>query len=415
MSDLKRSIENRVDFLNEKSSYDSLFDWNNFFKFHNTYKMNLSTENGFQFINGFAGCENCHVGFQIDTYLEGCTHDCKYCYAKFEGEQKNQWNNPVPVPLDFTHLWLALYETFEKKERTGKLYDFFIRKVPLRIGSLSDPFLSIEKKLNVSQEVIKLLNHYNYPYLIVTRSDMVSSDLFLDLLNKDLASVHISIPSLDPVRTKALEPGAPSPEKRLATIKKLRNRDIWVTARVNPLFPVVKDGEFQKFLNDDVLKTDQFNFYSDELIEKIAETNCKSILVGFVTLKSNLVNELSDVMNFPLRNLMKKQDSDADFKFSTQEIRSFFSHIRNKAKEHDMDFTTCYLGQSSSQYFSNQDMWDNLKDCCNSVGKVSGHKNTSLSLPRHQVLSLNSKNTNIFQRILLRMLSFILGSLEDRK
>ena len=415
METTETTLDARLRTLKEKSSYKSCFNWERFHLFHKTHSIEVSEKNGIEYINSFVGCENCHVGFQIDTFLEGCTHDCKYCYAKIEGEAKGKWNSPVPRPLDFTFLWEAFYKVFEEKKNNHELYGFLSKKVPLRLGSLSDPFLSIEKQLEITKEVLLLLNHYDYPYLIVTRSSLISKEPYLSILRKDLASIHISIPSLDAEKTKILEPRAPSPLIRLQTIRELREREIWVTARVNPLFPVFQDGELLagKKLNERT-KMD-FNFYTDELIEEISKTGCESILVGFVTLKSKILNKLSLDLNFPLRSLMKSKDEQGDFKFSSDEIRKYFEHIKNLTIKLNMQFTTCYLGQNSAQFYSNQDLWNNKKDCCNSLGVVEKHMTTSLEVPRHLSISSQMKGKGFFQKIILKIMSYILRELEDKK
>jgi DNA repair photolyase len=415
MRTIDRTLDIRLKALEEKSSYQSYFNWDRFHLFHKTHSIEISKKNGIELINSFVGCENCHVGFQLDTFLEGCTHDCKYCYAKIEGEAKNNWNNPVPRPLDFTFLWEAFYKVFEEKKRDHELYRFLSKKVPLRLGSLSDPFLSIEKQLEITKEVLLLLNHYDYPYLIVTRSSLISKEPYLSILRKDLASVHISIPSLDAEKTKILEPRAPNPLSRLQTIRELREKKIWVTARVNPLFPVFQDGELLTGKNLNEGTKNNFNFYTDELIEEISKTGCKSILVGFVTLKSRILNELSLDLKFPLRSLMKSGQDQGDFKFSSKEIRKYFEHIKKLSTKLNMQFTTCYLGQNSAQFYSNQDLWDNKRDCCNSLGVVEKHMTTSLAVPRHLSVSTQMKGKGFFQKIILKLMSFILRELEDKK
>lgn len=411
----KLNLDERLEILKAKSNYNSRFNWDEFKSFHKNHKLTISTSNGIQLINSFLGCENCHVGFQLDTYLEGCTHDCKYCYAKLEGEAKSLWNNPIPKPLDHTMLWFELFSFFENNSLDGVLANFFKRKVPIRLGSLSDPFISLEKKLGITKEVISMLNHYKYPYLIVTRSALVSDSTYLDLMDKELASIHISIPSLDEERTRSLEPRAPTPKKRLEAMKILRANNFWVTARINPLFPVVKDGDMVKGVKISNLKNNIFNFYTDELISKISETGCKSILVGMVTMKSKLIDELSKDLNFPLRDLMSEENNQGDFFISKEEIRKLYEHIFTVTKKFQMNFSTCYLGQKSIEYFNHQDLWDNKLDCCNSLNVVPAHKTTSLSVPRHTTLAESIHGSSFLKKIILKLLRFILKHVAIKK
>lgn len=401
------NFHERLKFLRNESSYECKFDWDNFLRFFETRKMDMSSDNGIQLINNFIGCKNCHVGFQIDTYLEGCTHDCKYCYAKLEGEAVNKWNNPLPKPLDLSLLWEIFYRVFEIKE-DHPYAGILNKRVPLRVGSLSDPFLSMEKNLGITEEFIHLMNHYNYPYQFFTRSHLIADERFTKIMNPHLCAVQISIPSLDEHRTKVLEPRASTPEERLWAIKALRENNFWVTARINPLFPTMPD---ETLTNGGIFQT-EFDFYTDELVKRIAETGCKSVLSGFVTLKSTLVDTLGNELGYPLRKLMKDQTPNKDFYFSKEEIREYFSHIQKLAKNLGMDFTTCYLGQPEEQYFYNQDLWSNKKDCCNNLGNVEEHKITSIDIDRENYLMVN-ESQGLLHKLVLKLMAFLLKKIKD--
>jgi DNA repair photolyase len=403
----------RRDFLVQNSQYQSDFNWNAFVSFHETHSLGIGTKNGVELINNYVGCENCHTGFQIDTYLDGCTHDCSYCFAKIEGERNNQWNNPFPVPLDITHIWKQLYLTFEAGTKEHQLSPFLEKRVPLRIGSLSDPFIPLEKKLHITKELITLLNYYKYPYLIITRSDLVSEKEYLEILNPELSSVHISIPSLNAEKTKLIEPGAPSPQRRIETIRILREEGIWVTARINPLFPVLKDESLSSGMTfSDVDESERLDFYTDQLVIELSKVKCQSILVGFVSLRSSSLDELSDKIGFPLRSLMKNEKG--DFYFSEKEISSYFKHIHKLSRQYEMDFTTCYLGQESGQYFKNQNLWSNKKDCCNVLNKVSAHETTSLSIDRQNNLKGKDISKSLLHKVTLKLLQYILKAVDKK-
>lgn len=395
--------QERLKYLKSNSQFQTSLDWDNYFHFHKTHKIEVSKSSGLNFINNFVGCKNCHVGFQIDTYLEGCTHDCKYCYAKIEGELVGKWNSPVPLPLDLTLLWELFHRVLEKKE-DHPLKEVIEKRVALRIGSLSDPFLVMDKKLGITEELIKLLNHFNYPYLFFTRSHLVAEEPYLSLMKPELGVIQISIPSLDEERTKKLEPRASSPLKRLWALKVLKEKGFWVTARINPLFPSLPDGSLS---GGKTLKDGEFDFFTPKLIEEIAKTGCKSLLTGFVTLKSNLVDELSSVLEFPLRSLMKDKSEGKDFFFSEEEIRQYFIQIKEIAKENNLDFSTCYLGQPEEQYFKNQDLWDNKKDCCNNIDKVPEFKTSSRDLSWEQLIG-SEEDHGFLQNLSLKLLRFIL-------
>ena len=71
------------------------------------------------------------------------------------------------MPVDITEIWKTFYYALEtdKKSRWREMIEM---RVPLRIGSMSDSFMVIDKKYKVTQELLKILSYYNYPYIIFT-------------------------------------------------------------------------------------------------------------------------------------------------------------------------------------------------------------------------------------------------------
>ena len=79
------------------------------------------------------------------------------------------------------------------------------------MGSMSDAFMWMDKKYRVTLELLKILKFYRYPYLIFTRSDLVADDEYMQAMAPHLASVQMSISSINRELTRQIEPGAPAP------------------------------------------------------------------------------------------------------------------------------------------------------------------------------------------------------------
>jgi len=62
---------------------------------------------------------------------------------------------------------------------------------------MTDCFQPVERVHKITYNVLKAFNHYKKPYLIVTKSDLIATDEYLEVLNKDLAHVQITITSTD--------------------------------------------------------------------------------------------------------------------------------------------------------------------------------------------------------------------------
>ncbi|WP_309665167.1 radical SAM protein, partial [Tabrizicola sp.] len=64
-----------------------------------------------------------------------------------------------------------------------------------------------------------------------------------------LASVSISVTTLDPTLARKMEPRAPAPKRRLEVIRKLAAAGIPVRVQVSPLIPALTDHELEAILD----------------------------------------------------------------------------------------------------------------------------------------------------------------------
>ena len=84
---------------------------------------------------------------------------------------------------------------------------------------------------------------YQNPVCITTKSDLVTRDI--DILKKlgDLTNVCISLPTLNQEFLDKIERRAPSVDRRLAAIKKLKEAGITVGVMMIPIFPFIDDDK----------------------------------------------------------------------------------------------------------------------------------------------------------------------------
>lgn len=112
-----------------------------------------------------------------------------------------------------------------------------INKIPsgsvVRLGGMTDCFQVFENAYKVTYETIKLLNKKRIHYLIVTKSDLVANDRYLEILDKELAHIQISITSTDDKIAFEYEK-APSSSRRIAAIEKLYKMGYDVQLRLSP-------------------------------------------------------------------------------------------------------------------------------------------------------------------------------------
>lgn len=107
---------------------------------------------------------------------------------------------------------------------------------PLRLGGMSDMFAPIEKQYHVTYETIKALNERHISYLIVTKGAMVADDEYIDVLDKDLAHIQVTVTTTDDNLSATYEK-ASAPSKRIAAIEKLQENGFDVQLRLSPFIP----------------------------------------------------------------------------------------------------------------------------------------------------------------------------------
>lgn len=184
----------------------------------------------FKNVGGNEGSK-CNYPARLDTYGCGCSHDCKYCYAKSLLDFRKFWNPRDPKVAD-----LGKIEKQIKKIAEGKCGN--IRAI--RLGGMTDCFQPIEEKHHVTYETLKLLKKYNVHYLIVTKSDLVASDEYMKVLDKELAHIQITVTTTDDDLSMTYEKAVP-PSKRIAAIEKLQAAGFDVALRLSPFIPEFVD------------------------------------------------------------------------------------------------------------------------------------------------------------------------------
>ena len=169
--------------------------------------------------------------FVINPYA-GCLHACVYCYAKFMKrfmDEKAEWGQ-------FCYPKINAVELVEKE----------IKKIPERssvmFSSVTDCYNPLERKYELTRKILEILTNYNIDINILTKSDLVLRDL--DILKKmKHLEVGFTITTTNEKYQKILEPGASSPQKRIETIKILKQAGISTFAFIGPILPYFADLE----------------------------------------------------------------------------------------------------------------------------------------------------------------------------
>lgn len=178
----------------------------------------------------------------INPY-RGCEHGCIYCYAR----PSHAWLGYSPG-LDFESKIFykqnaaeLLRQTFDKKSYRCKV---------IALGANTDAYQPIERKLQITKQLLEVFWDYQHPLGIVTKSALVERDIELlaKLSERRLCHVLVSVTTLDNKLSRTMEPRAASPKRRLQIIENLRNAGITVGVLVAPVIPVLTDPELEMIL-----------------------------------------------------------------------------------------------------------------------------------------------------------------------
>ncbi|WP_311029496.1 PA0069 family radical SAM protein [Mesorhizobium koreense] len=179
----------------------------------------------------------------INPY-RGCEHGCVYCFAR----PTHAYMGLSPG-LDFESKLFAKPDAARLLER--ELAKEGYQPKIIAIGTNTDPYQPIEKKWRIMREILEVLEAYNHPVGIVTKSALVTRDI--DILSrmagKGLAKVALSVTSLDRTLARTMEPRAATPPKRLETIRQLAEAGIPASVMVAPIIPGLNDQEIERILD----------------------------------------------------------------------------------------------------------------------------------------------------------------------
>ena len=179
----------------------------------------------------------------INPY-RGCEHGCVYCFAR----PSHAYLGLSPG-LDFESKLTAKPDAalLLEKELSSPSY----QPRTIAIGTNTDAYQPIEKKLRIMRGILEVLAKFNHPVGIVTKSALVQRDIDIlaPMAAKGLVKVALSVTTLDPNLARNMEPRAAAPAKRIETIRKLSEAGIPVTVLVAPIVPAINEHEIERILD----------------------------------------------------------------------------------------------------------------------------------------------------------------------
>jgi len=185
-----------------------------------------------------ARCDNPRLPFRwtINPY-RGCEFGCKYCYARYTHEFME-----LRDPSEFEHkIFAKAFDPVQFRREVERLP----MGESIAIGTATDPYQPAERRFKVTRRMLEVLATCAGLRLgITTKSDLVPRDIDLlrEVSRRHYLTVAQTITTLDADLARLLEPLAPRPDLRLASVRKLASAKIRVIVFCAPVLPAINDS-----------------------------------------------------------------------------------------------------------------------------------------------------------------------------
>ena len=168
---------------------------------------------------------------------QGCEHGCSYCYARPTHEY---WG--YDAALDFEQVVLVKRNAPELLERTLRKRGWQVD--PIMLSGATDPYQPVERKERITRRLLEVFLAFGHPVRLITKNALVLRDLDLlsELASRRLASVALSITTLDEDLRRVLEPRTSTAAHRLRAVHELSAAGVPVHVMVAPIIPGLTDA-----------------------------------------------------------------------------------------------------------------------------------------------------------------------------
>lgn len=210
------------------------------------------------------------LDYALNPY-RGCEHACVYCYAPSVLRESRLWGSFVDVKVNIPNV-LAKELEIKKRGVVG-------------IGTVTDAYQAIEMKYKVTKKCLHQLLKYEFPISIQTKSSLILRDL--ELIKKfSVKDVGVTITTLDNELIKKYEPYSSSVKERLEILEKFAQANVDTWAFIGPVMPYITNSNLELLIN------------------KIAVTGTKRIIVDRLRLKKGVWNRIKEFLSSYNPNLI---------------------------------------------------------------------------------------------------------------
>ncbi len=167
----------------------------------------------------------------------GCLHNCAYCDGRAEGYYvEGEFGKDIEVKINAPEL---LKRELDPTRKRNPLKKGFI----MIGGGVGDSYNALDKKYELSRNVLKIVYQYDFPVHVLTKSTLVKRDIDIlqEINQKSRAFVSFSFSGVNDKVCKIMEPGVPSAAERLEAISFFKKQGFSVGAFLMPVIPFITD------------------------------------------------------------------------------------------------------------------------------------------------------------------------------
>lgn len=174
----------------------------------------------------------CSVPLRLDSY-GFCQFSCSFCFAKARGGHRSA----KPVTEANPDVIRRRLLRVSQGQLQSAVDDFLVRRIPIQFGGMTDPFSPWEAERKVTLKILSVLAEFDYPTIISTKSTLISTPEYLAILRRGNFFVRFSFTGARNILQLKLERGVSSLSERLKAVTRLRQQDLAVAARLQPIIP----------------------------------------------------------------------------------------------------------------------------------------------------------------------------------
>ncbi|MBO9626355.1 MAG: Rv2578c family radical SAM protein [Microbacterium sp.] len=187
-------------------------------------------------LNKVPGASRMPFGWTINPY-RGCSHACVYCFARGTHEYLDldggaDFDSQIVVKVN-------VVEVLERELRRGSW-----QHETVALGTNTDPYQRAEGRYALMPGIIEALAASGTPISILTKGTLIRRDipLLVRAARRVPIDVQMSIAMYDDDLQKAIEPGAPTTQARLDTVRALADAGFRTTVFLMPIMPHMTDS-----------------------------------------------------------------------------------------------------------------------------------------------------------------------------